>query len=168
MDELTEQLPPRHTKLDGLRVLEANAMIVHLVVHMDGHRDGMGYLLSWLNDLAFVIATWGDRLDVDRIEALMPDEASMRTLLRVMRFYRDDFGIEPPEQFRARVDAAGEMTLASVLRERTRVQWGLPTARGWARLLACRVAGRDRKGRMYPSVGDLLAMPGDLARERKG
>jgi Uncharacterised nucleotidyltransferase len=61
---LTLDLQPKQMKAPTFRVLEPNAMLVHLVVHMDGHRDEMGLMLSWLLDIAFVVRKWGDKIDL--------------------------------------------------------------------------------------------------------
>ena len=162
---LTLDLKPSRMKVPALRVLEPNAMLVHLIVHMDGHRSETGPLLSWIIDLVFVFRKWGALLELKRIEKLMPQE-HLIYLFRTIRFLEHEFDEKLPECLADAAKRFEPFTLREVIRERRLAIWGLPRTRGWLRLGACRLGLRPTKGRAYPYVSDLLLWPKDAIRNR--
>ena len=163
---LTVDLEPKQIRTPAFSVLEPNAMMVHLIVHMDGHRVETGRLLSWILDLAFVMRKWGVFLDLDRIERLMPEE-NMVSLFRTIRFLEHEFDEKLPDCL---VDAAKRFepfTLREVLRERRLAPWGLHRPRGWLRLCAYRLGLRPTQGLLYPNLSDLLLWPADAVRNQR-
>lgn len=164
---LTVDLKPQRMRAPALKVLEPNAMVVHLIVHMDGHRGETGLMLFWILDLAFVIRKWGALLDLEQIERLMPAKEHFVSLLRTIRFLEHEFNERPPDCLADAAKNFEPFTLAEVLRERRLAQWGLPRLGGWLRLGACRLAFWPTKGRLYPHISDLLLWPADAVRNRQ-
>ena len=164
---LTTQVESHQPELPVITVLEPNAMVVHLVTHMDGHQDQTGPVLGWIVDLAMVLRTWGSQLDSDRIRLLMPAGRPMQLLGRLLKLLRDDLGEEVPASLMDLTDHAVPLPLAQVLRQRKLKGWGLPRARGWARLLAGTV-GLPLK-HSYPRLSwdDLLGMAPDAVRDAR-
>jgi hypothetical protein len=72
---LTIDIKPQRMSVPTLRILEPNAMVVHLIVHMDGHRPQTGLMLQWILDLAFVFRQWGTLLEPERLEKLIPPKS---------------------------------------------------------------------------------------------
>lgn len=163
---LTVDLKPSRMSAPALRVLEPNAMVVHLVVHMEGHRVETGPMLFWILDLAFVLRKWGALLEPERLAILMPQEHFV-SLFRTIRFLENEFSEKLPECLAEAAHKVEPFTLAEVLRERRLALWGLPGTRGWLRLGACRLGLRPMKGRSYPKVSDLLLWPQDSFRNRQ-
>ncbi len=153
---LTIDFNPTHLKTKPMNVLEPNAMLVHLVVHMDGHRDETGPLLIWMLDVAFVLRRWGGLIDLERIQTLMPAPEHLISLLRLVRFLHEELHEPLPESLAIAAQDYAPYTLAEILRQRRLAIWGLPTWRGWVRLLGCRLGITSRKNRVYPHIHDLL------------
>ena len=164
---LTVDLEPSRMKVPALTVLEPNAMLVHLIVHMDGHRSETGPMLFWMLDLAFVIRKWGALLDLERIERLMPAKENLVSLFRTIRFLEHEFDYMLPDCLADPAHRFEPFTLAEVLRERRLALWGLPRTRGWLRLGAYRLGIESIKSLPYPNLSDLLLWPADAVRNRK-
>ncbi len=164
---LTIDLQPQQMKVPTFRVLEPNAMLVHLVVHMDGHRYETGPMLSWILDIAFVIRKWGDRIDLKRLEQLMPAKANIVSLFRTLRFLQAEFGEQPPQHLAKAIEHFKPYTLAEVLRQRRLAMWELPSARGWLRVGANRLGIKLKH--FYPKLktSDLLLWIGDEIDDRR-
>ncbi len=133
---LTTDLQTHHLKTPALPVLEPNAMLVHLIVHLEGHRHETGPMLCWLLDIAFVLHKWGEFLNLQRIEQLIPTRKNLIFLFRTIRFLEQEFGEKPPECLAEVIKDFKPFTLADVLRQRRLALWGLPSLRGWLRLAA--------------------------------
>ena len=164
---LTVDLEPQRMRSIPFKVLEPNAMIVHLIVHMDGHRCETGPVLSWILDLAFVIRKWGKLLDLERIESLLPAKEHLVSLFRTIRFLECEFDERLPENLAKPAKRFDPFTLAEVLRQRRLALWGLPHPRGWLRIGAYRLALLPTKGLPYPNMSDLLLWPADAIRNRQ-
>lgn len=162
---LTTNLKPQRMSAPALPVLEPNAMVVHLIVHMDGHRGEIGRMLLWILDLAFVMRKWGALLEPERLERLMPQEHFV-SLFRTIRFLEREFDEELPECLADAAKRFEPFTLTEVLRERRLAIWGLPRPRGWLRLCAYRLGLRPTSSRPYPNLSDLLIWPRDALRNR--
>ena len=155
--------------LDAVRVLTPDAMLAHLVVHLNGHRKKTGPLLRWVLDFAPVARRWGDELDLDRTTALLPSPLDLALLLRLIGFLDRELAQPPPPAFAELAKRFPPLTLPEVLRQRRLAQWGLPGPQGWARLALSRLGLRSRGGRSYPHPGDFRHAPGDsLRRWRTG
>lgn len=134
---------------------EPNAQLVHLLVHLLGHRQDSGFMLGWLLDLAFVVRHEGARLCPDRIKSLMPDPKQEEMLWKALGFLSDHGDIVIPESLQSSVASVRPLNLLGVLRDRRLARWGLPGIRGWLRMLACRMKLKSPPRASYPSVGDL-------------
>lgn len=156
------QLQPRHLKAPSITVLEPNAMLVHLIVHLQGHRSEIGPILLWMLDLAFVLREWGDRLECDRIQALLPDRASWVALLRTLRLLEAEWGEAIPPVLAAAAQTVQPYRLDDILRQCRLAQWGLPRPLGWLRLGASRFMTQRFKDFPQPHLADLLLWPKDL------
>jgi hypothetical protein len=164
---LTIDLAPQKMKVPTFRVLEPNAMLVHLVVHMDGHRYETGPMLSWILDIAFVMRRWGDRIDLKRLEQLMPAKANIVSLFRTLRFLEAEFGEQPPQHLAKAIEGFAPYTLAEILRQRRLAMWELPSLRGWLRVAANRLGIKLKH--FYPELetSDLLLWIGDEIGDRR-
>ena len=158
---LTLDLKPHHMNSPVLKVLEPNAMLVHLIFHMDGHRDETGYLLSWILDVAFVLRKWGDLLNLEQIEQLMPGKEHVISMFRILRFLEQELGQKLPDSLAKKARNFKQLTLEEILRKRRLAIWELPSPRGWLRLGACKLAIWPRENRPYPYLSDLLLWPAD-------
>lgn len=138
-DEACLRMPcrPRFLALDRIWVYEPNAMLVHLVTHLHEHRVGRwGYFLPWLVDIGLVLQAWGDSLDGKQLERLLPTRKARFWLLRTCHFLARELEAPAPP-FLAKVAAeVPTFTFAEALRSRRMQPWGLPGARGWARIAA--------------------------------
>jgi len=165
-ESLTVDLKPKLIDLDRFRVWEPNAMLIHLVAHLEGHRRGSGYRLSWLIDLGFLVQRWGTEFDWNRLRALARDEQCLLTVIRLLRFLEREFGVAVPATIATHGGTVRSLSLKSVLRSARLAPWGLPQPRGWARLLACRLGLAPRHNRSYPNLSDLFLWPVDFALEK--
>jgi len=163
---LTVDLRPKHIDLPTLRVWEPNAMLIHLVTHLEAHRGEHGYRLSWIMDLGFLIRRWGDRLEWQKLRFLARDERSLLGVVRLLRFLDRELGVPVPATIAAYCRNVRPLSLGAVLRSVRLAPWGLPGPRGWARLIASRLGLASRRNRPYPKLSDLLLWPVDLAFEK--
>ena len=161
---LTTHLKPKHLKVPALPVLETNAMLVHLIFHLDGHRPDTGPLLCWILDVAFVLRKWGALLEPERLEKLMPAKKHFISLLRTIRFLEQEFDEKLPECLAEAAKHFEPFTLAEILRQRRLALWGLPRPRGWLRLGASRLGFRLRYHRPNLHMSDLLLWSADSVR----
>lgn len=148
-------------RLRGLSalVLEPNAMLAHLVVHMEGHIEDLGFVLLWLLDIAFVLRRVGEQLDLSRVRVLLGNEARFVLLSRVLGML--ERAGEPLPRALAGSARVPPLSLGFVLRRRRLVPWGLPAPRGWARLLLHHLAVKPVDHRPVPRLMDLVLWPYD-------
>ncbi|UBF26550.1 nucleotidyltransferase family protein [Kovacikia minuta CCNUW1] len=159
---LTSNLSPQHLSVNALPVLEPNAMLVHLVVHMDGHFYETGPILQWIFDVAFVLRKWRDEINLERLQALMPDHPSFVLLLRIVRFLEVDFGEPVPACLADQVKTCQPLQLVKILRQRHLALWQLFDFKGWVKLALCRLGLRFPENLSYPAVADLLSLSQSL------
>ncbi|PSB02007.1 nucleotidyltransferase domain-containing protein [Merismopedia glauca] len=152
---ITIYIQPQRLNKTTFRVLEPNAMIAHLVVHLQGHRDETGIMLSWLVDIAFVLRKWGDRIQLERLQELMPQDA-LKALFRIVRLFEQDFREPIPNSLKEAAEKVQPLTLSELLRERRLALWNLSEPKGWVKLAACRLGLHSSKGIPYPYPTDLL------------
>ncbi|MGB5898759.1 MAG: nucleotidyltransferase family protein [Geitlerinemataceae cyanobacterium] len=134
--KLTAQLKPQHTKATTFPVLEPNAMVAHLVFHMNGHYDETGPVLLWLLDLAFVLRKWGQLLEPDKLQQLLPSDEYFTSLCRVVRFLEEAFDESFPQWLSQASRKVPPLTLAEILQQRYWAIWQLDSPRGWIKLTA--------------------------------
>ncbi|NEO97793.1 MAG: nucleotidyltransferase family protein [Symploca sp. SIO2E9] len=158
---LITNLKPQHMKVATMPLLEPNAMIVHLIVHMDGHRHETGLMLSWILDLAFVLRKWGALITLEYIEKLMPAKENLVSLFRVIRFLEKEFDEQLPACLTQAAKKFEPLTLAEIFRQRRLALWGLPCPSGWLRLGASQLGFQLRHCRPQLQVDDLLMLPVD-------
>ena len=166
LSDLTEKQLPKFLNTGPITVFEPNALIAHLVNHIQGHRRDEGYVLGWLLEFALVTQNFGDRLDIDRIKILMPTEAMYQHALRTWSFCETCFGLSLPESVRQVARRVEPFTFPEVIRSRRNALWGLPQPRGWLRLGASFVR-TPAQPRPRPALSDLLTLPADLLREKR-
>jgi hypothetical protein len=142
----TEVVEPRFLSHRRLVTLEPNALLVHLVVHMNGHRRQIGHLLAWFVDVAFVLRESSARLERARLAALLDGDEEWTWLVRTVAFAHDVLGVAEAAKLARELPDVARLTLGEVLRSR-RVRVAAPTA--------ARVVGR------------LLALASDGVRERR-
>lgn len=165
--QLTTKVVPSNLQHPSMRIYEPSAMLVHLVVHLDGHWPKTGPLLCWIMDLALVLRKWGDLIDPARVTALVPQQHHLVLLGRLVAFLRDELGETLPQSLAHLASGYRGFTLEQLLRQRRLRAWGLPGARGWGRVLAHRL-GVSLK-RHYPRLctSDLLLWTADAAGARR-
>lgn len=160
-ESLTEDAPG-----GGFRVFEPHALLTHLCAHMLGHYPDTGPMLCWLIDLGFVLRKVGHRIDVSRLERMMPSPTHWLTLLRCVGLLSDELGFEVPVELKHAASRVEPLRFASALRLRRLALWGLPSAMGWGRLLASATRLRRSSGLPWPSLTDLSLWPVDWAEQR--
>lgn len=159
---LITNLKPQHMKVATMPVLEPNAMVVHLIVHLDGHRHETGPMLSWILDLAFVLRKWGALIKLEQIEKLMPAKENLVSLFRIIRFLENEFDEQVPACLAQAANKFEPLTLAEIFRQRRLALWGLPCPSGWLRLGASQLGFQLRHYRPQLQVDDLLMLPVDV------
>ncbi len=153
---LTVSLAPRHMSVDALPVLEPNAMLSHLVFHMDGHFNETGPILQWIFDIAFVLRKWQDEISIERLQELMSDRQSFRLFMRIVRFLEVEFGEEMPSGLSEAAAKYPPLRLETLLKQRHLALWQLSNLRGWVKLVLCRLGLRSAEELTYPTMADLL------------
>ena len=166
---LTTSFKPQHINTSALPVLEPNAMLVHLIVHLDSHRKEEGLTLFWILDIAFVLRKWGSLLKMERLEQLMPSHEHFISLFRILAFLEQEFGETIPACFTQEVKSVEPLTLEEILRQRRLASWGLPSPKGWMRFIASPIWEQIRDGDARPplSISDLLLCYADILKNRK-
>jgi len=160
--KLTVNLSPRKLSVNTFTVLEPNAMLVHLVVHMDGHFYETGPILQWIIDIAFVLRKWRDEISLERLQQLMPDQQSLILLFRIVRFLETEFGESMPGWLSNEAQAYKPLQLAKLLQQRHMALWQLSNIKGWVKLALCRLGLGDTRELRYPEVSDLLSFSRSL------
>ena len=148
----------------GFRVFEPHALLTHLNAHMLGHYPDTGPMLCWLLDLGFVLRRAGHRIDVRRLQRLMPSPIHWLSLLRSVGLL-SELGFELPADLTRAARKVEPLRFAAALRLRRLALWGLPSAMGWGRLLAAATRVRDPGGLPWPSLTDLSLWPMDWAEQ---
>ncbi|NET53621.1 MAG: nucleotidyltransferase family protein, partial [Merismopedia sp. SIO2A8] len=161
---LITHLQPKHMKVPTMPVLEPNAMVVHLIVHMDGHRHETGPMLCWILDLAFVLRKWGTLIKPEYIEKLMPAKENLVSLFRIVRFLEQEFDQQLPACLTQGAKNFEPLTLAEIFRQRRLALWGLPRPNGWLRLGASQLGFQLLHRRPKLQIDDLLLLPLDTLR----
>jgi hypothetical protein len=162
----TIDMTPRHIDLPTICVLDPTAMTALLVVHMNGHRSADGLVLRWLLDIAFVMRHWGESVDLERLDHLLPSDRDWLFFLRLTGFLTSEFRAAFPGVLAAAAAEVPPFTLAEVLRHRRLSQWNLSTLRGWLSLAASGMGLWPRRERTLPRFTDLLMRPYDAVAER--
>ena len=160
-ESLTEQAPG-----EAFRVFEPHALLTHLCAHMLGHYPDTGPMLCWLLDLGFVLRKVGHRIELARLERMMPSATHWLSFLRSVGFLSEELGFEIPSDLKRAADRVEPLRFASALRLRRLALWGLPSATGWGRLLAAATRLRKSGGLPWPSWTNLSLWPVDWAEQR--
>ncbi|MET0283333.1 MAG: nucleotidyltransferase family protein [Polyangiales bacterium] len=155
------------TRVRGVSVfaLEPNAMVAHLVVHMQGHSPELGFVLLWIVDLALVLRKYAGELDLHRIRKLIGSEEGWALFLRLARLIQSA-GEPIPKALAKAARTVPPLSVSMALRQRRIHPWGLPGAAGWARLLAHQLGLHRSENRPTPEPADLLLWPLDRLSER--
>lgn len=154
-DGITEEVAMPSLGGQPVKCWEPNAQLVHLLVHLCGHRPFSGLIIGWLLDLAFVVRRDGERLCPKQLESLMPHPKQLRMLWRALGFLREHAGLIIPKDLQESVDSEPPLRLPGILRDQRLARWGLPSMRGWLRLLACHLHLSTPPMANYPSMSDL-------------
>ncbi len=147
---LTQDSPSASGMLPSLRILEPNAMLTHLTVHLSGHSSEMGLPLFWILDFVFLLRKWGDRLDLQRLKLLMPDQKSLKLLGRILRFLQVEFAEPLPTELAEFALQSKPLTLEGVLCECKLAQVGLNRPKGWLKLMASKLGLKSHQWGEYP------------------
>lgn len=133
---LTAYLKPQYANAPAFPLLEPNAMVTHLVVHMNGHYKETGPVLLWILDLAFVLRKWGQLLEPQTLQQLLPSQEDFRSLCRVVRFLEEAFDETFPQWLSQAARQVPPLTLAEILKQRHWAIWQLNRPSGWIELAA--------------------------------
>ena len=161
---LTMDLKPQQINLPAIKVLEPNAMLVHLIVHLNGHAPETGITLFWILDILFVLRKWGELIDLERLEKLMPTKKDFVCLFRIIRFLETEFKEEFPTCLSSAAKHFDPFTLEEILRQRRLALWGLPRLRGWLRFGAIQLGFKLANFRPNLDVSDLFFWSADYLR----
>jgi hypothetical protein len=155
------------TRVRGVPVfaLEPNAMIAHLVAHMQGHAPDLGFVLLWIVDLALVLRRYADELELRRVRKLIGSEDGWALFLRLARLIQSA-GEPIPKPLAKAARTVPPLSVGMALRQRRIHPWGLPGALGWARLLAHQLGLHRSEDRPIPELPDLVLWPLDQLSER--
>jgi Uncharacterised nucleotidyltransferase len=153
---LTMMVNPRSQSLPQLHVLEPNAMLTHLTVHLKGHASETGPMLFWVLDFAFLLRKWGHQIDLERLALLMPDAESWVFLGRILRFLQIEFEETLPPALAEFAQQHKPFTLDSITRQCRLASWNLHQPKGWLKLMACRLGLHANPLQEYPQASDLL------------
>lgn len=145
--------------------LEPNAMVAHLVAHMQSHAPDLGLVLLWIVDLALVLRKFRSELDLFRIRKLVGSEEGWALFLRLARMIQGA-GEPLPKALVKAACTVPPLSMSMVLRQRRTHPWGLPGALGWARLLAHQLGLHRSQDRPIPQLPDLVLWPLDELSER--
>ena len=168
LEPLIERTRPRFLACDTIATLEPNANLVHLVVHMNGHRRALGHLLAWFVDVARLLQASSTRIDAGRLAPLLRDGEAWTWLLRTLAFLRDDFGVPLPPSLEPPRGGFAPLTLDEVLRSR-RVRDAASSLGRLVRHLLGRQTGTSATGATgdVANASDFVGAVGDLLRERR-
>lgn len=153
---LTMRVTPHIQGLPQLHVLEPNAMLTHLTVHLGGHASETGPMLFWVLDFVFLLRKWGHQIDLNRLQLLMPDAKSWIFLGRILRFLQVEFDETLPLPLTEFAQRHKPFTLESITRECRLAGWNLHQPKGWLKLMACGLGLHVNHPQEYPQASDLL------------
>jgi hypothetical protein len=153
---LTMRVTPHIQGLPLLHVLEPNAMLTHLTVHLGGHAAETGPMLFWVLDFAFLLRKWGHQVDLNRLQLLMPDQKSWVFLGRILRFLQVEFSEALPPTLAEFAQHHRPLTLESITRQCRLAGWNLNQPKGWLKLMACGLGIHTNHPPDYPQASDLL------------
>lgn len=153
---LTMKLQPAYPGLPTLHVLEPNAMLTHLTVHLGGHFSETGPLLFWILDFVFLLRQWGHQINIERLTRLMPDQESWQLLGRILRFLQLEFKEPLPPTLAEFAKSHRPFTLELIARECRLAGWNLDQPKGWLKLMACSLGYKATQSPPYPQAKDLL------------
>jgi Uncharacterised nucleotidyltransferase len=153
---LTMRVTPHIRGLPQLQVLEPNAMLTHLTVHLAGHAAETGPMLFWVLDFAFLLRKWGHQINLNRLQLLMPDAKSWVFLGRILRFLQVEFEETLPHALAEFAQRHKPFTLESITRECRLAGWNLHQPKGWLKLMACGLGLHVNHPPEYPQASDLL------------
>jgi len=154
-EQVTEELLLPSLGGQAARTWEPNAMLIHLVVHLTGHRPKTGLLLGWLVDMAFLVQQRGGDLDQRTLEQLAPRPVDLALLWRILGYLQAEWGLSIPPHLSAGVAGHPPLSIGGILRDRRLALWKLPRLRGWVKLLAAGIGARQRPTARLPRVSDL-------------
>lgn len=167
LTKLTESVAVKYPEVPDLLIFKPNPHLVHLVCHMNGHRDSDGYQLRWLLDLGLLLRHWEDKLDINVLEQLMPPGDSWFWLVRAANFFRQELGVPVLESIVRENDLIEPFTLSEAIRSHPIAAWPLTNARGWLRMFATLSGLRKIEWEVYPFLSDILWYHTDTRREKR-
>jgi hypothetical protein len=167
MEDLLQDVPSVHPALDTVRVFEPNAMLAHLVFHLNSHRCTLGYGPRWMIDLGYVLRHWSDEFDIERLRRLMPNTEALAWLLRLVAFFPKELQIPAPLPLRRHIEGVEPFTLDEIFRSERVACWPLTHFRGWAKWIACATGMMHQGTHLLPHASDPIKAIGDALRERR-
>jgi len=165
--DLLTEVEPQFASVPTISVFEPNALLVHLVFHLRGHRRDMGYFMAWILDIGLLLNQYRSQLDIERIWALMPDRETAALLSRIVGFFAHETGTELIEEMPWERNGHPPLTAREILRSRRRAIWKLDRPISSLRLLTRGLNPASEHRLPELRFSDLLRWPGDVARERR-
>jgi hypothetical protein len=124
---LLERRTPHGLARPSVASLEPNAALVHLVVHMNGHRHATGHWLAWFVDVALLLRRRAADLDAARLRTLVAAAGGAEPatwLWRTVDLVERELGVATPPALARRPPGLATLTLEEVLRSRARATSG--------------------------------------------
>lgn len=165
--DLLDVVKPRFASVPTVSLFEPNALLVHLVFHLRGHRPGMGYLLAWILDIGLLLDRYRSRLDIERIWALLPDRETAALLSRIVGFFALETGTTLIDGMPWERNGRTPLTSGEILRSRRRASWKFERPLSSLRFIATRLAVPSKRSLPELQLADVLRWPSDHARERR-
>ncbi|MEM6674433.1 MAG: nucleotidyltransferase family protein [Planctomycetota bacterium] len=155
LSELTRFVPLRSLHGRETRVWDPDAMLAHLVGHLDKHTRVVGPSLLWVLDIVLLVRERGSEFDAERVHALMGSGGGGALLPAILRFAAELCAAPVPSAFEAEVERARPISLDWILRQRRLQRWGFPRRRFYVRIGARLLRLRPREGRQWPRWHDV-------------
>jgi hypothetical protein len=165
--EVTWEASLRRVRGVRVRVLEPNLMLAHLVEHSNGHSEESGLVILWLLDIAFVLRRHAAEFDLSELQRLIANRSAWTFFVRLLGLF-ERHGLPLPGSLAALRPLGNQfpqLSLATVMRGRRTIPWGLPAPAGYLRVLMQRLSLRDysqHSSRTPPTLQDLCLQPFDL------
>lgn len=165
--DLISEVTPQFASVPTISVFEPNALLVHLVFHLRGHRRDMGYFLAWILDIGLLLNQCRSQLEVERIWALMPNRETAALLSRIIGFFARETGTELIEEMPWERNGHPPLTGREILRIHRRAIWKLERPIAALKLLVRGLNPASAQPLPELRFSDLLQWPGDVVRERR-
>lgn len=151
--------PPRLDPTHRWRVLEPDRELATLVHHhCSQHMEAEGARLCWIADLALRLRA-ADAQDPRRVLPLVGDERRLARAGWLVALIEESLGVALPRWRAALPPPRDRADWATAMASNRMLPFGLPGARGWAKLLLAGGGIRRARWGPRPSLADLRRLP---------